>query len=62
MKEKISVSIDNVKTRNIPGVHIVTFDTKINGRKSHGGFAETSRKFKQNIRAKIMACCKKRQK
>ena len=62
MKEKISVSVDNVKIRDIPGVHIVTFDTKINSHKKHGGFAETSRKFKQNMRAKILAYCKNRQK
>lgn len=62
MKEKVSVSVDNVKIRNIPGVHIVTFNTKINGHKRHGGFAETSRKFKQNMRARILAYCKKREK
>ena len=62
MTEKISVSVDNVKIRDIHGVHVVTFNTKINGHKGHGGFAETSRKFKQSMYAKIVAYCKKREK
>jgi hypothetical protein len=62
MSKKTSISVDNVNIYDIPGVHVVSFDTNIGGRCDHRVIVKTTKKFKQSLKAKIMEYCKNRQK
>ena len=62
MSKKTSVSVDNVNIYDIPGVHVVSFDTNIDGRCDHRVIAKTTKKFKQSLKTKIVEYCKGRRK
>ncbi len=61
-KNKLNVSVSDVKHIEIPGVSVYYATVYINGKKQRKAFVNTSKKFKQSLKAKIMEYCKNRQK
>jgi len=61
MSEKINVSVSDVEHVEIPGVSVCYATVYINGKKSRKAYVNTSKKFKQSLKTKIMEYCKNRQ-
>lgn len=60
--KKLNVSVSDVKHIEIPGVSVYYATVYINGKKQRKAFVNTSKKFKQGLKAKIEAYCRDRQK
>ena len=62
MDKKLNVSVSDIECIDTPELSVCYATVRIGNKKSRKAYINTSKKFKQSLKAKIIDYCQKRQK